>query len=71
MVEASEVVSIPSNVSFAQAAAATDSVATAYHAVVCVAGVDSETGVGIIGLGGLGVERSAGRCTGWEHGVRH
>lgn len=48
-------VKIPSGVSFAQAAVATDSISTAYHAVVAEACVTSSTVVGIIGLGGLGL----------------
>lgn len=53
--EVPELVRIPENVSFAQAAAATDSVTTAYHAVTAVGQVDADTVVGIIGLGGLGL----------------
>ncbi|KAK5054513.1 hypothetical protein LTR84_001404 [Exophiala bonariae] len=48
-------VKIPTGVSFAQAAVATDSISTAYHAVVAEARVTSSTVVGIIGLGGLGL----------------
>jgi alcohol dehydrogenase, propanol-preferring len=47
-------VPLPENVSFAQAAVATDAVLTAYHAVVAEAGVGVLTTVAIIGLGGLG-----------------
>lgn len=48
-------VTIPDNVSFAHAAVATDSVATAYHAVVTEGGIGRSSTVGIIGLGGLGL----------------
>jgi propanol-preferring alcohol dehydrogenase len=48
-------VQIPDNVSFADAAVATDSVATAYHAVVAEAEVGPGANVAIIGLGGLGL----------------
>lgn len=53
--EAVELVPIPDEVSFEQAAAATDSVATAYHAVKGTAGVSAGTTIGIVGLGGLGL----------------
>ncbi|KAF4872000.1 alcohol dehydrogenase [Colletotrichum siamense] len=46
---------IPQNVSFAQAAVATDAMATAYHAVVIEAGVRPGMTVCIIGIGGLGM----------------
>ncbi|CAG9946955.1 unnamed protein product [Clonostachys rosea f. rosea IK726] len=45
---------IPDNVSFAQAAVATDALASSYHAVV-EAGAEQGITVGIIGLGGLGM----------------
>lgn len=48
-------VKIPEGVTFAQAAVAADSMVTAYHAVVASAGVTRSTVVGIIGLGGLGL----------------
>ncbi|KAL1619901.1 hypothetical protein SLS56_009918 [Neofusicoccum ribis] len=48
-------VKIPDGVSFAQAAVATDSIATAYHAVVTEGRVTDSTTVAIIGLGGLGL----------------
>ncbi|GME64938.1 alcohol dehydrogenase [Neofusicoccum parvum] len=48
-------VKIPENVTFAQAAVATDSILTAYHAVTVSAGVTKSSVVGIIGLGGLGL----------------
>lgn len=51
----STLVAVPDNVSFAQAAVATDSVATAYHAVRSSAEVRQGQTVGIIGLGGLGL----------------
>ena len=53
--QATELVRIPDNVSSAQAAAATDSVTTAYHAVVAEGRVTAGTVVGIIGMGGLGM----------------
>lgn len=49
-----ELVPVPPHVTFAQAAAATDSGATAYHAVRAVGEVASGMRVGIVGLGGLG-----------------
>lgn len=49
------IVPIPVGVSFAQAAVATDSVTTAYHAVHEVGRVGSGDIVAIIGLGGLGL----------------
>ncbi|KQY01299.1 molecular chaperone GroES [Mycobacterium sp. Root135] len=55
LAHASTLVPIPGNVSFAQAAIATDSVATSYHAVRTSAGVQRGQTVGIIGLGGLGL----------------
>ncbi|KAF7556668.1 hypothetical protein G7Z17_g1260 [Cylindrodendrum hubeiense] len=48
-------VKIPDGVSFPQAAVATDSVATAYHAVITEGRVTKSTKVAIIGLGGLGL----------------
>ncbi|KAH6633108.1 chaperonin 10-like protein [Boeremia exigua] len=48
-------VPIPAGVSFAQAAVATDSVATAYHAIVSEGGIGPSSTVGIIGMGGLGL----------------
>ncbi|KIV91604.1 hypothetical protein PV10_06122 [Exophiala mesophila] len=48
-------VKIPDGVTFAQAAVATDSISTAYHAVVAEGGVTDSTTVGIVGLGGLGL----------------
>lgn len=53
--QAPELVKVPDNVSFAQAAAATDSVTTAYHAVVAEGLVGTGTVVGVIGMGGLGL----------------
>ncbi|KLO39323.1 molecular chaperone GroES [Mycobacterium nebraskense] len=55
LAHASTLVRIPDNVSFAQAAVATDSVATAYHAVRSTAQVVPGQNVGIIGMGGLGL----------------
>jgi propanol-preferring alcohol dehydrogenase len=49
-----ELVRVPEGVSMAHAAAATDSGATSYHAVVAVGQVEKGMRVGIIGLGGLG-----------------
>lgn len=46
---------IPCEVTFAQAAVATDSISTAYHAVVTEGLVGASTRVGIVGLGGLGL----------------
>lgn len=46
---------IPDSVSFAQAAVATDSVATAYHAIVTGGCISSSSTVTVIGLGGLGL----------------
>lgn len=48
-------VPIPAGVSFAHAAVATDSVATAYHAVVTEAAIETGMIVAIVGLGGLGL----------------
>jgi alcohol dehydrogenase, propanol-preferring len=45
---------VPDNVSFEQAAVATDMGMTAHHAVIAVGGVRAALKVGIIGLGGLG-----------------
>ncbi len=53
--EVNELVRIPAGVSMSQAAAATDSVVTAYHAVTAVGQVGKGTVVGIIGMGGLGL----------------
>ncbi|EKG13838.1 Alcohol dehydrogenase superfamily zinc-containing [Macrophomina phaseolina MS6] len=48
-------VRIPDGVSFAQAAVATDSISTAYHAVVTEGRAAPSTTVAVIGLGGLGL----------------
>ncbi|RMJ07783.1 hypothetical protein CDV36_012621 [Fusarium kuroshium] len=48
-------VHLPDSVSFANAAVATDSIATAYHAVVSEGGVVDSSTVAILGLGGLGL----------------
>lgn len=48
-------VRLPDAVSFADAAVATDSVATAYHAVVAEGRVSASTTVAVVGLGGLGL----------------
>jgi propanol-preferring alcohol dehydrogenase len=50
-----EIVPVPDNVPFVYAAVATDSAATAYHAVHSTGGVKEGDVVGIIGLGGLGI----------------
>lgn len=55
MTNAEKAVRIPDGVTFAQAAIATDAVATAYHAVVVEAKASSFSTVAIIGLGGLGL----------------
>ncbi len=49
-----DLVRIPDNVSFAQAAVATDAGMTSHHAIVGIGGVKAGTKVGIIGVGGLG-----------------
>lgn len=46
---------IPDQVTFAQAAVATDAVATAYYAVVAQGQASSSSTIAIIGLGGLGL----------------
>lgn len=50
-----ELVRVPDGVGLAQAAMATDSIATSYHAVMTVGRVSTDTVVVIIGLGGLGL----------------
>jgi len=52
---AAKALPIPEGVSFAQAAVATDAVATAFHAVVTDGQVTAGSKVAIIGLGGLGL----------------
>ena len=54
-VMARNLVKIPDNVSFFDAAVATDAIATSYHAVKGRAMVHENMKVGIIGLGGLGL----------------
>lgn len=49
-----QLVKVPEGVTYAQAAAATDAGATAYHAVVTVGQIQPGMKVGIIGVGGLG-----------------
>ncbi|KAK1580034.1 alcohol dehydrogenase GroES-like domain-containing protein [Colletotrichum navitas] len=49
-------VRIPDGVLFSQAAVATDATATAYHAVMIEAGVCPGATVGIVGIGGLGMQ---------------
>ncbi|MER0443891.1 zinc-binding dehydrogenase [Streptomyces sp. Edi4] len=51
----STLVRIPDGVTFAEAAVATDSVATAYHAVRAAGSVRQGATVGVVGLGGLGL----------------
>ncbi|MEV5937409.1 zinc-binding dehydrogenase [Streptomyces sp. NPDC051994] len=51
----STLVRIPDNVTFAEAAVATDAVATAFHAVRTAGSVRTGQTVGVIGLGGLGL----------------
>jgi D-arabinose 1-dehydrogenase-like Zn-dependent alcohol dehydrogenase len=53
LVPASYLMPIPDGIGMGQAAVATESVATAYHAVKDVGGVRLGETVGIIGLGGL------------------
>ncbi|KIN00744.1 hypothetical protein OIDMADRAFT_124498 [Oidiodendron maius Zn] len=53
--DACRVVKIPDGVSCPQAAVATDAVATAYHAIVIEAEAAASKTIGIIGLGGLGL----------------
>lgn len=48
-------VRLPDSVSFVDAAVATDSIATAYHAVVAEGSVSESTTIAVIGLGGLGL----------------
>ena len=49
------IVAIPDGVPFTHAAAATDSIATAYHAVISEAGAGATSTIAIIGLDGLGL----------------
>lgn len=55
IVRANNITRIPEGVTFAQAAVATDSVATAYHAVVTEGPIGSGETIAIVGLGGLGL----------------
>ncbi|KAM0705218.1 hypothetical protein Q7P35_008007 [Cladosporium inversicolor] len=55
IVRATNITRIPEGVTLAQAAVATDSVATAYHAVVTEGPVKPGDTVAIVGLGGLGL----------------
>jgi propanol-preferring alcohol dehydrogenase len=55
IVYADEIIPIPDEVSCVQAAVASDSSATAYHAVRSVGEVTGDSVVGIVGLGGLGL----------------
>ncbi|TDZ15309.1 alcohol dehydrogenase [Colletotrichum orbiculare MAFF 240422] len=48
-------VKIPDEVGYAEAAVATDSIATAYHAVVTEGQIEASMTVAVIGLGGLGL----------------
>ncbi|QFS90435.1 Alcohol dehydrogenase [Mycobacterium sp. THAF192] len=71
VVYADEIIPIPANVSCVQAAVASDSSATAYHAVRGVGEVTGDSVVGIIGLGGLGLAgvRFAALCGAIVYGV--
>lgn len=51
----SKALHVPEGVTFAQAAIATDAVATAYHAVVVDRQISASSKIAIIGLGGLGL----------------
>lgn len=55
IVRARNLVFIPEGVTMSQAAVATDSVATTYHAIKTIAKVRAGEKLGIIGLGGLGL----------------
>lgn len=55
IIYAEEIVEVPDEVSMVHAAVATDSAATAYRAVRTVGAVSEGSTVGIIGLGGLGL----------------
>lgn len=55
LVHASKLVSIPDGLSFAAAAVATDAILTAYHAVRTAGQVRLGEVVGIVGMGGLGM----------------
>ncbi|WAO90759.1 PKS-ER domain-containing protein [Fusarium falciforme] len=52
---ARRLIHIPEGVTFAQAAVATDALATSYHAVVAEAGAKPGMTIGVVGLGGLGM----------------
>ena len=62
------VVTIPDGVSFAQAAVATDSVTTAYRAVVAEACVTASMAIAVVGSGGLGMN-CRNCCAARSHGV--
>lgn len=64
-------VKIPEDVGFAQAAVATDAIATAYHAVVSEGGTKEFVTVAIVGLGGLGLNgvAVAAHCGARVYGV--
>jgi len=49
-----DLIPIPTNVSFPQAAAGTDAGKTAWHAMVCRANVRAGEHIGVIGFGGIG-----------------
>lgn len=55
VVDEGVLVRIPEGVTLPQAAVATDSISTAYHAIVAEAKVTSTTTVAVVGLGGLGL----------------
>lgn len=55
LVRASRLIALPDNVSFEMGAVATDAITTAYSAVMTAGEVKAGSVVGIIGLGGLGM----------------
>ncbi|KAJ5951952.1 Polyketide synthase enoylreductase [Penicillium vulpinum] len=54
-VPAKFLVPIPDNVTFEQAAVATDSISTAYHAILAEGKITTSTTVAVVGLGGVGM----------------
>lgn len=71
LVHASTLVVIPDEVSFAAAAVATDAIGTAYHAVRTAGELRAGQVVGVVGLGGLGINgvRAAALCGAHVYGV--
>nr|QOE88873.1 hypothetical protein [Fusarium oxysporum f. sp. apii] len=69
----SKTLRIPEGVTFAQAAVATDAIATAYHAVVIEGQISASSKVAIIGLGGLGLSAAqiASRFGSKVYGIEH